>query len=172
MIFMPWSRALSLGLPAIDAQHHWLVDTLNALHTELATHEPDRALIGQVLEGLMDYTVNHFVAEEVLFERYRYPHAQAHKALHDQFTRRVMQMLTDHEAGRSQGSEVVSLLKEWLIQHIMGADKAYAPFLSAAEETERLIAVARRQRLRSPRVVVPLLSRAARKRRARQAERT
>lgn len=171
MTFMPWSRDLSLGLPAIDAQHHWLVNTLNTLHSELATHEPDRALVGRVLEGLMDYTVNHFVAEEVLFERYRYPHAAAHKALHDHFTRRVMQMLTEHEAGHPQGGEVIEMLKEWLVQHIMRADKAYAPFLSAAEETERLLTVARHQRLRSSRVVAPLLSRAARRRRARRAAR-
>lgn len=171
MIFMPWSRTLSLGLPDIDAQHHWLVDTMNMLHTELASHEPDRVMVGQVLEGLMDYTVNHFVAEEVLFERYHYPHALAHKQLHDQFTRRVMHMLTAHEAGQSLGSEVMAMLKEWLIQHIMGADKAYAPFLMAAEDTERQAMVARHQRLRPRRVVVPLLSRAARRRRARRAQR-
>jgi len=170
MIFMPWSRALSLGLPDIDAQHHWLVDTMNTLHTELASHEPDRSTVGHVLEGLMDYTVNHFVGEEVLFERHRYPHAHAHKALHDQFTQRVMHMLTEHEQGRALGGEVVTMLKEWLVQHIMGADKAYAPFLTEAEAREQRAAVIRHSRLRPHRVIVPLLSRAARRRRARRAQ--
>ncbi len=167
MTFMPWSKALSVGMPAIDEQHHWLVDTMNRLHSELASREPDRAEVAQVLEGLMDYTVNHFVAEEVLFERYSYPQAQAHKALHDQFTRKVMQLLTEHEAGKSLGGEVVALLKEWLVQHIMGTDKAYVPFLTAVQEAERRLAAARQRRLRSPKVVVFLLSRKARRRRAR-----
>jgi hemerythrin len=160
MTFMPWSKALSVGMPAIDAQHHWLVDTMNRLHSELASHEPDRVEVAAVLEGLMSYTVNHFVAEEVLFERYHYPQAPAHKALHDQFTKKVMGLITAHEAGKSLGGEVVALLKEWLVQHIMGTDKAYVPFLSAAQ-----------RRLRSPKVVVALLPRAARRRRARQADR-
>lgn len=168
MTFMPWSRTLSVGMPAIDEQHHWLVDTMNDLHTELASHEPDRAVIGKVLEGLMDYTVNHFVAEEVLFQRYGYPHAAAHKALHDQFTKKVMHMLTEHEGGRSLGGEVVELLKEWLVKHIMGADKVYVPYLTAAQETELLIAAARRRRLRPPKVVVRLLRRGQRRRSARR----
>jgi hemerythrin len=143
MTLMPWSAALSVGMTEIDEQHHWLVDTLNQLHDELAAHEPDRAMIGQVLEGLMGYTVNHFVAEEVLFQRYAYPQASAHKAMHDQFTRRVMDMLTEHESGKNLGGEVLELLKEWLVQHIMGADKSYVPHLSAAQEAERLIAAVR-----------------------------
>lgn len=171
MIFMPWSQSLSVGMPDIDEQHRWLVDTMNTLHTELAAREPDRVMVGQVLEGLMDYTVNHFVAEELLFQRHAYPQASAHKALHDQFTRRVMHMLTEHEGGKSLGGEVVDMLKTWLVQHIMGADQAYAPFLSAAKETERLLAAARRLRLRSPRVVIPLVSRASRRRRTRRAAR-
>lgn len=168
MTFMPWTQALSVGMPVIDEQHHWLVDTMNRLHTELASHEPDRAELSRVLEGLMDYTVNHFVAEEVLFQRHAYPHAAAHKALHDQFTRRVMHLLTEHESGKSLGGEVVELLKEWLVQHIMGADRAYVPHLSAAQEADRLLAAARRQRLRHPGVVVRLVRRAERKRRARR----
>lgn len=168
MTFMPWSQALSVGMPAIDEQHHWLVDTMNQLHSELASHEPDRASLGRVLEGLMDYTVNHFVAEEVLFERHRYPHAAAHKALHDQFTKKVMHMLTEHEGGKSLGGEVVELLKEWLVKHIMGADRAYVPHLEAAQEVERLIAAARQRRLRPARAVVRLVRRGERKRRARR----
>jgi hemerythrin len=171
MTFMPWSPALSVGMATIDQQHHWLVDTLNQLHTELAAHEPDRAVLGQVLEGLMDYTVNHFVAEEVLFQRHAYPEALAHKAQHDQFTRKIMHLLTEFEAGKALGGEVLTLLKDWLVQHIMGTDKAYVPFLSAAQEVEMLIAAARRRRLRAAKGGVPQLSRTSRRRRTRRAGR-
>lgn len=171
MTFMPWSAALSVGMAEIDEQHCWLVNTLNQLHDELAAHEPDCAMIGQVLEGLVDYTVNHFVAEEVLFQRYAYPQASAHKAMHDLFTHRIMSMLTAHEGGKNLGGEVLELLKEWLVQHIMGADKSYVPYLSAAQEAERLIASVRQHTLRSPKAVVRLIYRADRRRRSRRAGR-
>jgi len=169
MTFMPWSPALSVGMTTIDEQHHWLVDTMNQLHTELAAHEPDRALVGQVLEGLMDYTVNHFVAEEVLFEQHAYPQTLAHKAQHDLFTKKVMHMLTEFEAGKHLGGEVLALLKDWLVQHIMGTDKAYVPFITTAQEAQLLIATARRRRLRAAKTGALRLSRAARRRRARRA---
>lgn len=142
MTIMPWSQDFSVGMAAIDTQHHWLVDAMNQLHTELEQPQPNRAVVGRTLEGLMDYTVNHFVMEEELFGRHGYPQAAAHKALHDHFTRTVMQRLTEFEAGQDIGGEVVSLLKDWLIGHIMGADKAYAPFLLARMAPQRRIAPA------------------------------
>ena len=134
MTFMPWSPALSVGMTTIDEQHHWLVDTMNQLHTELAAHEPDRALVGQVLEGLMDYTMNHFVMEEAMFQRHDYPQAAAHKALHDQFTAQVLHVLTEFEDGKDLGGEVVALVNDWLVKHIMGTDKAYVPFITTAQQ--------------------------------------
>ena len=70
MPFMPWTAELELGLPEIDDQHRQLVALTNALHDELSKATPDRAAIGHILEGLVDYTVNHFVLEEELFARF------------------------------------------------------------------------------------------------------
>lgn len=130
MTFMQWSDALSVGLGRVDEQHRWLVDATNRLHGELARQQQDRAVIGSILEGLMDYTMNHFIMEEELFQRFGYPQAAAHKAMHDQFTQTVMHTITQFEGGADVGSEVLDLLKNWLTQHIMVADKAYVPFLA------------------------------------------
>ena len=132
MTFMPWSPALSVGLPQIDEQHRWLVDTVNQLHEHLSAENPDRALVAQALEGLMDYTMNHFVVEEMLFQQHNYPGADAHRALHDQFTYKVMLLITAFDEGQELNHEVLELFKDWLIHHIMVVDKAYAPHLGAA----------------------------------------
>ncbi|MDE2586454.1 MAG: hemerythrin, partial [Betaproteobacteria bacterium] len=63
MAFMPWSDELVLGLAEIDQQHRWLVDQTNALHDELSGNDPRRQVIGDILEGLVDYTHNHFIVE-------------------------------------------------------------------------------------------------------------
>ena len=86
MTFMPWTSDLELGVAEIDRQHQWLVQLTNDLHDELSQAQPRREAIGEVLEGLVDYTHNHFIVEEVLFQQHGYPDTPAHKAEHDGFT--------------------------------------------------------------------------------------
>ena len=35
MTFMIWTDELSVGLPHIDHEHHWLVDATNRLHGDM-----------------------------------------------------------------------------------------------------------------------------------------
>ena len=128
MTFMLWSDDFSVGLDTVDEQHRWLFDATNRLHDELNKEVKSRVVIAELMEGLMDYTMNHFIVEEVIFERHDYPETRAHKALHSTFTGSIMNMLTDFEAGVEVENEVLELLKHWLLQHIMKVDMAYVPF--------------------------------------------
>ncbi|PTD95060.1 bacteriohemerythrin [Pseudothauera lacus] len=131
MTFMQWTAELELGAGEIDGQHRWLVDQTNALHDELSGPAPRREVIGELLEGLADYTQNHFIAEEVLFERHRYPETAAHKAQHDAFTTRVIKLLMRFEQGETVDTEVLDLLRDWLTNHICKVDRAYVDYLRA-----------------------------------------
>lgn len=131
MAFMPWTKELELGLAEIDRQHHWLVDQTNALHDELSGPAPSRDKVGQILEGLVDYTHNHFIVEEVLFQQFAYPETPAHKAEHDGFTGKAMDLLMRFEDGEEVTMEALDFLKEWLVHHICRVDRAYVPFLKS-----------------------------------------
>lgn len=136
MTFMPWTAQLELGLPLIDQQHRQLVNLTNALHDELSSSAPSRARIGEVLEGLVDYTHNHFIVEEVLFEEHSYSETAAHKAEHDGFTRRAMDLLMRFDEGQEVTLEALDFLKAWLIHHICKVDRAYLPALRAALQAQ------------------------------------
>lgn len=128
MAFMPWTEELQVGIAEIDEQHRWLVDQTNALHDALqGSARPE--LVGELLEGLMDYTMNHFIVEETLFIRSDYPHSDAHLAQHNLFSSQVMSLLSRHEGGEAVGMEALELLKAWLIHHILKVDKAYVGHL-------------------------------------------
>jgi len=129
MSFMPWSDDFVTGLPKIDEQHRWLVETTNRLHGEVSKPVADRAAIGGILEGLVEYAMNHFILEEELFSRHGYPGAAAHKEEHDSFSREAASLLTRHEAGGDVTLETMEFLKAWLRHHILVVDKAYVPFL-------------------------------------------
>ena len=129
MTFMPWSSEIAVGLSDVDEQHRWLVDRINQLHSELSEDAPCSNAIADVLEELMDYTMNHFIMEEELFERHAYPDIVAHKGQHNKFTSTIMNALTDHEDGKNVSHDVLEFLKHWLIEHIMRTDKVYVPFM-------------------------------------------
>jgi hemerythrin len=126
---MPWSEDFELGIGSIDEQHHWLVDATNRLHEQVESQTPDNEVLREILEGLVDYTVNHFILEEELFDRLHYPETEAHKAEHDDLTRQTIQLLLNFEKGAPVSAETLEFLKGWLMHHILRVDKAYVPFL-------------------------------------------
>ena len=132
MTFMPWTSELELGIEEIDNQHKELVRLANVLHDEISGPAPQREAIGAVLEGLVDYTHNHFIVEEVLFQQQNYPETPAHQAQHNRFTGTAMDLLMRFEDGEEVSIEALEFLKDWLVHHICKVDRAYLPFFRAA----------------------------------------
>lgn len=130
-VFMPWSDEFVLGIASIDAQHRWLVEATNRLYEQVESQNPDPKVVGEVLEGLVDYTMNHFILEEELFHRFDYPETPEHKQEHDRFTHQAMHLLLNFEGGDPVSEDALEFLKAWLIHHILRVDKAYVPFLKA-----------------------------------------
>lgn len=130
MTFWPWTSELEVGIKEIDEQHRWLVDLTNKLHDAFQAGA-DHGTIREILEGLMDYTMNHFIVEEELFDRLGYPESAAHKKYHNRFTEQVMSLLDRHEAGEVVGAEALELLKDWLTHHILKVAKAYVEHFRA-----------------------------------------
>ncbi|MDR0528043.1 MAG: bacteriohemerythrin [Zoogloeaceae bacterium] len=131
MSFMPWNEQFVLGIDSIDKQHRWLVDATNRLHDQVGAEVPDKKVVREILEGLVEYTVDHFILEEDLFHRLGYPETNAHQEEHDTFTRKTIHLLLNFEKDQNITGEALSFLKDWLQHHILQVDKAYAPFLKS-----------------------------------------
>lgn len=129
MAFMPWTDDFVTGLTQIDQQHRWLVDATNQLHDEATKPEVDQAAVNKILHGLIDYTFNHFIVEEDLFNRHGYSESPAHIAEHNKFTKETASLLEKFEAGESVKEEALEFLKDWLSHHILKVDMAYVPFM-------------------------------------------
>ncbi len=127
--FIVWTDKLNLGINRIDMQHKKLCDYINALHKAMQ-EGGDKKRIAQLLSALRDYTETHFTEEEVFFSKSDYPHTEAHKKLHRKFVAK----LVEFQERLARGSDTLSMdllvfLKDWLIQHIMGTDKQYLPYV-------------------------------------------
>lgn len=129
MTFMPWSDDFVIGIGEIDDQHRWLVDTTNRLYDEISKENPDSGEIGEILYGLVEYAINHFIVEEDLFKRYEYPQSDSHTDEHNSFNAKAVELLQDYENGKEVGEQTLEFLKNWLKHHILVNDKAYVPYL-------------------------------------------
>lgn len=126
---MPWGDKLKLGIDQIDVQHKELVKMVNELHRAMKMKMGAKQA-GQILTGLADYTVSHFKTEETLFEKHQYPERDAHKKEHDDLVAKVVEFKQEFDGGRAALSmELMEFLTDWLRNHILKTDKAYAPFL-------------------------------------------
>ena len=126
---MVWSDKLSVGINSIDEQHKKLVRMINDLNTAMKNRKSHAALT-EIVKGLEDYVAVHFGYEEKLFDKLHYPDTEEHKAIHAQFVQKVQEFRRALAGGRATVSmDVMKFLKDWLVEHIMGTDAAYGPFM-------------------------------------------
>jgi hemerythrin len=126
-----WNDSYSVKAKAMDDQHKRLFEIIDELYTAMrAGHGEDIA--GEVLGRLINYTVEHFAAEEKLMEKNGYTDLAAHRAEHKALTDKVKAFKKDFDSGsRVLTLELMTFLQDWLTNHIQSIDKKYGTFLSA-----------------------------------------
>lgn len=128
---MPWSQNLAININAVDSQHKKLVGMINNLHKAMKSGKGDQE-ITQILEGLLEYTKEHFGYEEKLFKQHGYPEYESHKKIHENFIKKINDFYTDLKQGKQSLSiDLMTFLMDWLTSHINGTDRKYVPHLKS-----------------------------------------
>jgi hemerythrin len=129
MALIEWKDSYSIGIEHLDNQHRELVRQINILHDAMTVGKGKEAL-NEILIALIDYTATHFKSEEELFDQYNFPDSEKHIAEHSNFVKEVLSFKENFDKGRLMLSiEVMTFLKNWLTNHILGSDMGYKPFL-------------------------------------------
>ncbi|MBK7228223.1 MAG: bacteriohemerythrin [Ignavibacteriales bacterium] len=128
MALFNWSAQYETGIFMVDTQHKKLVDAINTLHDSMKDGK-GKEVAEKTLNFLVDYTIQHFSAEEDLMKKKAYPDFVNHKANHDKFVAEVKEIKAKYLAGKILPMQVSSILSDWLKNHILGTDKKYVPFL-------------------------------------------
>ncbi len=125
-----WSDALSVDDPEIDQQHQKLVGMINALHEAMMSGRT-QSVIGNLLNNLVDYTVEHFSYEEGRMQAGHYPDFAQHKKKHTDLIQQVAALQEKFNRGTQNviSVELMNFLKDWITQHIQKSDKLYMPYL-------------------------------------------
>lgn len=82
MALIAWSDKLSVQVRQFDEEHKKLIVMVNQLHDAMKEGK-GKQVVGDVLNGLISYTKNHFAAEERLMKAHAYPDYEQHKKEHN-----------------------------------------------------------------------------------------
>ncbi len=124
-----WNPEYSIKIASIDMQHQNLLAMGSKLF-EAMSSGTGQAVAGQILERLIQYTATHFAYEERLMQEHSYPGLAAHKAEHEALVAKVNQFQAEFKSGRASISiQLLNFLKDWLVGHIQGSDRKYAPYV-------------------------------------------
>jgi hemerythrin len=124
-----WNDQLHLGHDAIDGHHRKMIEAANLLYA--AHRAGTREEILSHLQTLIATSAEHFVFEEDLMTRMKYPKALVHTEHHGEvlaelnrfFDRAIAQNLRDTD-------RVLAFLRDWLTNHLVTFDRDFVQFMS------------------------------------------
>jgi hemerythrin len=131
MAIFEWSDRFSVRVREIDEQHEQLVAMINRLHDAMVANK-GRELQQEIVRDMVAYTDFHFATEEKYMRSFGYAGYFEHKTEHEQFSAEAAELKARVDRGGLVLSlEVMTVLKEWLQNHILGTDMKYAGLFNA-----------------------------------------
>jgi hemerythrin len=132
MALLQWSDDLSVGVVEMDRQHQRLVELVDRLHKVMAACQGDH-IKKEILTEFLTCAKVHLTAEERLMRQCGYPQFADHKRLHDRLMEKAIRLNEKMlQVPMTPSAGLESILKGWLVQHIVQQDKEYGRFVCAA----------------------------------------
>lgn len=133
MSVIEWNDSFVLGLPEIDEHHRHLLSLFDKTYQHFLAKK-DKADLEEVIDELINYATYHFAVEERLMAEHRYPQRSAHQQLHTAFIDQITTQHLDFYSGRTTlALELIVMLRDWILNHILEADRAFAKQIHAKE---------------------------------------
>ena len=126
-----WNANYAVGIAEVDAQHHALIDMINALSSSIGTNE-ESATTRNLLDRLADYTRLHFSLEERLMSTANIPaeFVTRHRGEHAYFIGVLKDFSADFARGKGRiSAPLLEYLLHWLLHHIVVTDREMAKHL-------------------------------------------
>lgn len=128
-------KTYKLGIPSIDEQHAEWVEMLSELRRYSKDKNSD-LIVRKIIDQILTYVDFHFAYEEKLFFQYGYPDASNHAQAHKDFLAKIKGM--NHDLKNNiplLGSTLVTVMQDWLMNHLIKEDKKYVIFLISKRVT-------------------------------------
>ena len=131
MPLMEWTKEeYGTSVDVCDQQHQELFNRVNTLND--AVSEGERVEIGNHLDSLIDFVVEHFQTEERLMEERSFDGLAKHREEHTKLVNTCADLQKKfHDNLADIKEETMTFIKDWLNQHIPVIDRSYGTALSS-----------------------------------------
>lgn len=117
-----WDDKLSVGIDVIDEHHRYLFDLINDLYEVVANKRGARE-VARLIKALDAYAKIHFRAEEQMMTHYGYQGIDRQLHQHHAFEEKIGEFYEELHANPFVTQfDVLSYLRDWLINHILIED--------------------------------------------------
>lgn len=130
-----WEKKYNIGIDIIDEQHRSLCFLFNRISQAMEEGRIETAL-KQVIPEMLNYAKYHFKTEEDFMRRANYPGILEHIKKHEIFNKKVKEISAKvvGEPGVVIAVQIVNLLWEWFLNHILEIDRDYIGALKPFEK--------------------------------------
>jgi hemerythrin len=126
-----WTPDFAIGMPYIDEQHQALFRHAEELYAAMAAGQ-GKAVVSKTLTRLIEYTEEHFAAEERLMGMHNYPGVAVQKREHQALAQKVKAFAAEYAGGQAVVTvQLLQFLRDWLNLHIKQLDMQFGVFLKA-----------------------------------------
>jgi diguanylate cyclase (GGDEF)-like protein/hemerythrin-like metal-binding protein len=126
-----WHSAYECGNELVDRGHRQLFADANELLSAILC-EREESRVDTIVDTLTADVLQHFADEEAIILAAGYPGAAEHVVLHRQLVTQARRLLDDYRAGKQGVGDVFQFLAyDVVTRHMLGADRAFFPYLRA-----------------------------------------
>jgi len=131
LVQLVWHSAYEYGHAALDAQHRSMFGQVNGILDAMLSKRPLDEVASRI-DALVDEVVRHCADEEKTMLTADYPGAQGHAVLHHELLEHARYLISRFKARDLDFGELFEFLAHDLVaRHMLGADRALSPYLSA-----------------------------------------
>ena len=122
MTLIEWDEKYSVGVAAVDYEHHELIDLVNETYDRLMRAGGKPAVM-EFLGEILARISAHFALEEKIMLAKNYDQYDAHKADHERLLDDIRDIMDDYEDDRFFGEEqFAQRLQAWFGEHFRTHD--------------------------------------------------
>ena len=134
MPLLNWNPGYSVNDAELDSHHQRLFYLLNAAY-ENVMNSPEVDRIHSIIDELSEYTRYHFSTEELHMRDKGFHEIDDHVAQHREFAHSVEVLrLRYHDNDLEVARELIIVLGEWLLGHVLKDDRKYSDLSSGTKE--------------------------------------
>ncbi len=126
MELLKWKDEYSMHEIEIDKQHKRLFELSNEIYDLVQKGIDDKEHFRKLFIALNDYSIEHFIYEEIYIQEEDFPGLEEHIVQHQQFNKRLKKLIEDDQHVEDIGNFVT----KWLVQHVIEEDMKYRHFIS------------------------------------------